>query len=169
MLFLLIPKICEVLSERIQQRARFSTCRASAARYFVGRHLRLQASESAYYSCWRMPVWCHFISRHCYYCTNASTCRGARRCHSCLPRAGSPACGWPGRFLLLLVVHGPCFTTSHRRCTIFTTSEVAMIAEVLILRKIIPCVPKSHQLQTSATGPMTRYFTPTGLSSGATE
>ena len=37
------------------------------------------------------------------------------------------------RFLLLLAVHGPYFSTSHRHCTILATSGVAMV-EVLILR-----------------------------------
>jgi hypothetical protein len=52
MLVLLTPTACEDLSGKIQQRARCSTYRASAARYFAGRYLRLQASESAYYACW---------------------------------------------------------------------------------------------------------------------
>jgi hypothetical protein len=30
-------------------------------------------------------------------------------------RDGDTACGWPGRFLSLLAVHSPDFTTSPRR------------------------------------------------------
>ena len=43
------------------------------------------------------------------------------------------ACDWPGgRFLLLLAVHGPCFSTSHNQRTILTTSEVAMVVDALL-------------------------------------
>ena len=63
MLFLFTPTVCEVISGKILQQARYSTYRASVARYFAGRYLGLQASESesVYWACWRMPVWWYFM------------------------------------------------------------------------------------------------------------
>src|SRR5712672_4104911 len=60
MLFLLTPMVCKVISGKVQQRFRYPTYCASAARYLAGRCLRLQASESAYCACWRTPVWWYF-------------------------------------------------------------------------------------------------------------